>query len=297
MENQLTESAQWFESIYMGIYEQITNADLWITIGQAILKIIFIIIIARILVKLVSNSVNQIFRKREKLQLNERRVETMRSLVNNVTSYVIYFVAILLIMGQFGLDLGPVLASAGVVGLAVGFGAQNLVRDVITGFFIIFEDQFAVGDYIQTGQFFGEVQEIGLRITKIKGYTGEIYIIPNGSITEVTNFSTQNSLAVLDVRVAYEEDVDKVIDILNQSLKDAPSIIEELVASPEVVGVQDLGPSEVLIRLTAECKPMAHFSANRKLRILVKKIFEEKGIEIPYPRLVTVPQKDMKNFL
>jgi len=297
VENQLTESAQWFESIYMGIYEQITNADLWITIGQAILKIIFIIIIARILVKLVSNSVNQIFRKREKLQLNERRVETMRSLVNNVTSYVIYFVAILLIMGQFGLDLGPVLASAGVVGLAVGFGAQNLVRDVITGFFIIFEDQFAVGDYIQTGQFFGEVQEIGLRITKIKGYTGEIYIIPNGSITEVTNFSTQNSLAVLDVRVAYEEDVDKVIDILNQSLKDAPSIIEELVASPEVVGVQDLGPSEVLIRLTAECKPMAHFSANRKLRILVKKIFEEKGIEIPYPRLVTVPQKDMKNFL
>jgi len=297
VENQLTESAQWFESIYMGIYEQITNADLWITIGQAILKIIFIIIIARILVNLVSNSVNQIFRKREKLQLNERRVETMRSLVNNVTSYVIYFVAILLIMGQFGLDLGPVLASAGVVGLAVGFGAQNLVRDVITGFFIIFEDQFAVGDYIQTGQFFGEVQEIGLRITKIKGYTGEIYIIPNGSITEVTNFSTQNSLAVLDVRVAYEEDVDKVIDILNQSLKDAPSIIEELVASPEVVGVQDLGPSEVLIRLTAECKPMAHFSANRKLRILVKKIFEEKGIEIPYPRLVTVPQKDMKNFL
>jgi len=297
VENQLTESAQWFESIYMGIYEQITNADLWITIGQAILKIIFIIIIARILVKLVSNSVNQIFRKREKLQLNERRVETMRSLVNNVTSYVIYFVAILLIMGQFGLDLGPVLASAGVVGLAVGFGAQNLVRDVITGFFIIFEDQLAVGDYIQTGQFFGEVQEIGLRITKIKGYTGEIYIIPNGSITEVTNFSTQNSLAVLDVRVAYEEDVDKVIDILNQSLKDAPSIIEELVASPEVVGVQDLGPSEVLIRLTAECKPMAHFSANRKLRILVKKIFEEKGIEIPYPRLVTVPQKDMKNFL
>ncbi|WP_209810569.1 mechanosensitive ion channel family protein [Ammoniphilus resinae] len=281
----------------MGIYEQVTNTDLWMTVGQAIFKIIFIIIIARILVNLVSNSVNRIFRKREKLQLNERRVETMRSLVNNVTSYVIYFVAILLILAQFGFNLGPVLASAGVVGLAVGFGAQNLVRDVITGFFIIFEDQFAVGDYIQTGQFFGEVKEIGLRITKIKGYTGEIFIIPNGSITEVTNFSIQNSLAVLDVRVAYEEDVDQVIEILNQSLKDAPTIIEDIIATPEVVGVQDLGPSEVLIRVTAECKPMAHFAANRKLRSLVKKIFEEKGIEIPYPRLVTMPQKDMKNFL
>ncbi|RXT09119.1 mechanosensitive ion channel family protein [Ammoniphilus sp. CFH 90114] len=276
------------------MYRYITNTDMWITIGKASVKILFIYIVARILVKVLLGSINRIFQQRGKFQVDERRMETMRSLASNVVTYVIYFVAILSILTQLGFNLAPVLASAGVVGLAVGFGAQNLVRDVITGFFIIFEDQFAVGDYVTTGNFTGTVQEIGLRITKIKSITGEVHIIPNGSITEVTNFSTQNSVAVLDISVAYEEDVERVVGILKEELEKAPMEIEELIGVPNVLGVQNFGASEVVIRLTADCKPMGHFSANRKLRAMIKRIFDERGIEIPYPRLVTIPNPKEK---
>lgn len=285
---------KWFEDIYLEIYRYITDVQMWLAIGKTFLKIIFIIIAARILVTVISGSINKIFTQRGKFQVNERRMETTRSLVNNMASYIIYFIAILSILTQLGFNLGPVLASAGVVGLAVGFGAQNLVRDIITGFFIIFEDQYAVGDYISTGQVMGTVQEFGLRITKIRGINGEVHIIPNGSITEVTNFSTQNSVAIVDISVAYEENVERVVEVLKEAMQDAAEGIEELVEVPEVLGVQNFAASEVSIRIMAECKPMGHFSASRKLRALIKKLFDEKGIEIPYPRLVTIPQKEQK---
>lgn len=285
---------KWFEDIYLEMYKYITNAEMWLTIGKSIVKIIIIIIAARILVKVLSGSINKIFSQRGRFQVNERRMETTRSLVNNMASYVVYFIAILSILTQLGFNLGPVLASAGVVGLAVGFGAQNLVRDIITGFFIIFEDQYAVGDYISTGPVMGTVQEFGLRITRIRGLNGEVHIIPNGSITEVTNYSTQNSVAVLDISVAYEENVERVEQILKEAMQQAKVEIEELVAVPEILGVQNFAASEVSIRIMAECKPMGHFSANRKLRAMIKKLFDEKGIEIPYPRLVTIPFKEQK---
>jgi moderate conductance mechanosensitive channel len=288
VDTQITQSARWFETIYLNLYHYITDVDLWWAVGKSFIKIIFIFIAARVTVKVVSGSVNRIFRQRGKVQINERRLETMKSLINNVTTYVTYFIALLWILAQLGFNLAPVLASAGVVGLAVGFGAQNLVRDVITGFFIIFEDQFAVGDYITTGKFSGTVQEIGLRITRIKSGTGEVHIIPNGRITEVTNFSLQNSMAVIDVSVAYEEDVHRVISVLTETLSSSWKEIEELEAAPEVLGVQHFGPSEVVIRVTAECKPMGHFSAGRQLRALIKKTFDEEGIEIPYPRVVNL---------
>lgn len=285
---------KWLEDIYLEMYAYITNVEMWIVYGKALIKIIFIIIAARIVVRILSGSINKIFTQRGKFQVNERRMETTRSLVNNMSSYVIYFIAILSILTQLGFNLGPVLASAGVVGLAVGFGAQNLVRDVITGFFIIFEDQYAVGDYISTGQVSGTVQEFGLRITRIRGLNGEVHIIPNGSITEVTNFSTQNSIAIVDISVAYEENVDRVMEVLKEAMQDAKEEIEELVAVPDVLGVQNFAASEVSIRIMAECRPMGHFSASRKLRALIKKLFDEKGIEIPYPKLVTIPPKEQK---
>ncbi len=295
MDNQLMEPVQWFETVYLEIYNYITDTAMWVTIGKATVKILVIYIAARLLVSILTGSVNRIFKQRGKFQVDERRMETMRSLVINVLTYVIYFVAILSILTQLGFNLAPVLASAGVVGLAVGFGAQNLVRDVITGFFIIFEDQFAVGDYIATGNFTGTVQEIGLRITKIKSVTGEVHIIPNGSITQVTNFSTQNSVAVLDISVAYEENIERVIEVLKEEMEKAPDEIEELLSVPQVLGVQNFGASEVVIRMNAECRPMGHFAANRKLRAMIKRIFDERGIEIPYPRLVTIPNPKEKS--
>lgn len=279
------------ETLYTKIYDYVTNPEVWVNIGMALIKILVIIVGARIVVSIVHAAVNRIFKNREggKLQFDQRRVDTLRVLVNNVTSYTIYFLSILLVLKQLGFDLQPVLVSAGVLGLAVGFGAQSLVRDVITGFFIIFEDQFAVGDVVTINNMTGTVQEIGLRITRIRSWTGEVHIFPNGSINQVTNFSLQNTLAVVDVSVAYEEDLDRVENVLKEVAVKAKEEMPEIVQEPQVLGVHAFGPSEVIIRVTAECKPNSHHDVNRKLRALIKAEFDARGIEIPYPKMVTMP--------
>ncbi len=281
----------WFNTLFERIYSSLSDPQLWVNIGAALLKIIVIVVAARVLVTLVHAAVNRLFQSREgtKIQFDQRRVETLRVLVNNVARYTIYFLTILLVLKQLGFDLQPVLVSAGVLGLAVGFGAQSLVRDVITGFFIIFEDQFAVGDVVTINQFNGTVQEIGLRITKIKSWTGEVHIIPNGSITQVTNFSLQNSVAVVDVSVSYEEDINKVEQVIAEVAKNLQAETEDVVKEPQVLGVQAFGPTDVVIRVIAECKPNTHHAVARKLRAMIKSEFTERGIEIPYPKMVTMP--------
>lgn len=157
------------------------NPDLWLHILTVGIKIVAILVGTHLAVRLARTVIERLVEQRDKgrIALNERRVRTMTSLATNIVTYTLYFLALLLVLGQLGFNLAPILAGAGVVGLAVGLGAQNLVRDVITGFFIIFEDQFAVGDVIQVGQYKGTVIEIGLRVTKIRSWTGEVHIIPN----------------------------------------------------------------------------------------------------------------------
>lgn len=280
-----------FETIYVKFYDYITNPALWENLALILVKILIVLVGAKISVSIIHAAVNRIFQNREgsKIQFEKRRVDTLRVLVNNVTTYTIYFLAILVVLEQIGVDLRPILVSAGVLGLAVGFGAQSLVRDVITGFFIIFEDQFAVGDVVTINNFTGTVQSIGLRITKLKSWTGEVHIFPNGTINHVTNFSLQNSLAVVDVSVAYEEDIEKVESVLAEVAKNAQEQMEDIVDDPKVLGVQSLAASEVVIRVTAECKPNTHHAVGRKLRAMIKAEFDARGIEIPYPKMVTMP--------
>lgn len=282
-----------FSSLYEQIYNDVTNADMWMNIGVIALKIIAIIVVSRIVVSVVQAGVTQVFQHRRgsKLQMDQRRVDTMRVLVNNVVRYTLYFLAILMVLQQLGIDLKPVLVSAGVLGLAVGFGAQSLVRDVITGFFIIFEDQFAVGDFVTINNMTGTVQEIGLRITRIRSWTGEVHIFPNGTITQVTNFSLQNTLSVVDVSVAYEEDLKQVEDVLREVLRMAQTELTDIVAEPQILGVQALGPSEVTMRVTAECRPNTHHGVNRNLRAMIRTEFTKRGIQIPYPKIVAMQGK------
>lgn len=279
----------WLNSQIDRIVAYLADPAIWVNLGMALAKILVMIVAARLVVSLTEAAVNRLFRKREgaKLAFDQRRVDTLRVLVNNVTRYTIYFLTILLVLKQLGFDLQPVLVSAGVLGLAVGFGAQSLVRDVITGFFIIFEDQFAVGDVVTINQFTGTVQEIGLRITKIKAWTGEVHILPNGTITQVTNYSVQNSIAVVDVPVALDEDVSYVEQVMGEVLKRAKEETEDIVKDPEVLGVQTIGPSELVIRVIAECRPNAHHAVGRKLRAMIKAEFDVRGIEIP--RMITLP--------
>src|SRR5574342_986255 len=193
------------------LLDKYQNEDTWLNIGEGLLKIIVIMAIANILIRIGKLAIHNIFKIRNLSPLNtsERREETLAKLLDNILSYVVYFIAFMMILSVLTIDVKALLAGAGIVGLAVGFGAQNLVKDIISGFFIIFEDQFSVGDQVRIGPFEGNVQSIGLRTTKLKSWTGEVHILPNGSIMEVTNFSLNNSLAIIDVGIAYEEDIDK----------------------------------------------------------------------------------------
>jgi moderate conductance mechanosensitive channel len=274
--------------MYEKFIQYISNEELWIKIGTSCFKIMTILLIASIVIKVGKVAIYNIFkmRRRGPTLISERREATLVKLLDNGLTYVVWFISFVMILDTFGIEVKAILAGAGIVGLAVGFGAQNLVRDIISGFFIIFEDQFSVGDYIRTGNFEGTVEEIGLRTTKIKNWTGEIHILPNGSITQVTNFSLNNSVAVVDVSIAYEEDITKAEQVITELLQELPSKYEDMVKPPELLGVQNLGASDVVLRIVCETKPMRHFYIARMIRKELKLRLDEHGIEIPFPRMV-----------
>ena len=280
---------QWYDEVISALGE----GNTWEALGVAVLRIIIILAASRVALWIINKTIDRIMLERAgKHSVSQaRRMTTVGKLLRNVTTYIIYFIAFMLVLSEIGIDLGPLLAGAGVVGLAIGFGAQSLVKDIITGFFIILEDQFAVGDVIQTGQFKGTVEVIGLRTTKILSWTGEVHIVPNGMINEVTNFSVNNSLAVVDVSVAYEADVEQAMQIITETMKEMKH--DDLVKEPEVLGVQLMSASAVTIRVIAECKPNTHSIIVRKMNKEMKEAFDRHGIEIPYPRMVTY-QKSFK---
>ncbi|WP_421382428.1 mechanosensitive ion channel family protein [Bacillus salacetis] len=271
-----------------GFWDRLISDDLWITIGIGAVKILLIIILTAVILKVGKSIIRNIFRARSRspFKITERREATLSKLLENVLTYVVYFIAITMILTNLGVEIGALIAGAGIVGLAVGFGAQNLVRDIITGFFIIFEDQFSVGDYVRVGSAEGFVEEIGLRTTKIKSWTGELHILPNGNIAEVTNFSIHNSIAIVDVSIAYEENIEEAEKVLSEFLQTLPQKYEELINPPDLLGVQTLGASDVVMRIIAETAPMQHWAMARKIRKDVKLVLDKHGIEIPFPRMV-----------
>lgn len=271
------------------LVEKATSEDTWEAIGESTFEILLILLITSVFLRVAKSAIRRIFAVRSKsvFRASERRETTMMKLLLNIVTYVTYFMAIMMIL-QNGLnyDVTGLIAGAGVVGLAIGFGAQNLVKDIISGFFIIFEDQFSVGDYVQINQVQGTVEEIGLRTTKVKSWTGELHIFPNGNILEVTNFSIHNSLAVVDVRIAYEDNIERIEKIITEFLETLPNKYEELVKIPEILGVQSVNATEVVLQIVAETGPMGHFAMGRHLRRDIKILMDEHNIEIPYPRMV-----------
>lgn len=268
--------------------EYITSPELWDFLIGASIKSIVIIFISYLVVVIGKRVIANVFSLKIKTPLHhsERRQNTILKLLQSVLSYLVYFSAIIGILSVFGIKVAGLLAGAGIAGLAIGFGAQSLVKDVITGFFIIFEDQFGVGDYIRINIAEGTVVEIGLRTTKIKGVTGEQYIIPNGSITDVINYSINNSKAMIDMQLAFDADIEKAEKVINEYLKTLPEIHPELVAPPTFLGVQNITGTEVTIRIMAETLPLQQYGVARTIRRNVKDILEKNGIPIPYPKMM-----------
>jgi len=279
----------------------LTSEEMWIGVGLATIKITAITILSMVVVRVAKIAIRKGFEIRMKAPAplqpaSERRYRTILRLVQSIVSYVVYFSAILAILSAVNIDVKGLLAGAGIVGLAVGFGAQSLVKDVITGFFIIFEDQFGVGDYIKITSVEGTVLEIGLRTTKIKGAAGEINIVPNGSITDVVNYSINNSIAIIDVSVAYSSDIAKAERLIEEYLKELPKKHEEITAPPTLLGVQNVVGAEVSLRISVETLPMQHFAISRMVRRDVKEIFDRNRIEIPYPKMMVYERDNNQTF-
>ena len=258
------------------------------------LRILIILVLAKVAIRLLKSVVNRVFASREhlKLTLDESRVNTLQSLLGSTIKYAIYFVAGTTILHSIGVQVGAMIATAGVGGLALGFGAQNLVRDVITGFFILFENQFSVGDYVEVDGSGGIVEEMALRVTKVRDFNGDLHIVPNGSITHVVNKSNGRMRSWVNISIAYEEDIEKALEVLRQEserlAREDPRILE----GPLVLGVTDLGDSDVVLSALAKTEPMEQWSVEREMRKAYKQAFDREGIEIPYPRRVVYPRQE-----
>lgn len=269
-------------------WDKLTSQDLWEQVIDASIEILLILFVSWIAVRLGKKFIKKVFliRMRSPLSHSERRQRTISRLLQSVISYVVYFSAIIGILSSLNIKVAGLLAGAGIVGLAIGFGAQSLVKDVITGFFIIFEDQFGVGDYIKINAAEGTVVEIGLRTTKINGATGEQFIIPNGAIGEVINYSVNNSKIFIDLQMATDADFEKAEVVINKYLETLPKMHKELIAAPVFLGVQNVKGTEVTIRIAAETLPQQQYGVARTIRRDITKLFEENNIPMVYPKMM-----------
>lgn len=281
------------------MWDIFVEQKLWYNLGEGIVRIIIIVLIAGVTVRIGKNLIGRLFHKKRHgpFQISERREETLRKLTQNILAYIIYFTAFTMVLSVLSIEIGPLLASAGIAGLAIGFGAQDLVKDVISGFFIIFEDQFGVGDYVAFSEIEGTVEEVGLRTTKVKSWTGEQQVVPNGNITQVTNYSVHNGLAIVDINIPYENDIDKAEKIIEDILAELPAKYEQIVSVPVIHGVQNLELSHVVIRVIAETLPVYQWYGARAIRKEVKERLYKEGIDIPSPRLVMYSKNEQPTKL
>lgn len=256
--------------------------------AEKLLTIFIIYIIARLLQKAGSKVIDRYFKKKAEgtPATEERKAHTLQPLFKQIWRYLVSFIALLIILGQLGVELTPLLATAGVAGIAIGFGAQRLVRDFITGFLLLLEDQYAIGDFITVSNYIGVVEEVGLRVTKLRDFNGDLHIIPNGNIENVTNHARGEIRAMVDVSVSYEADIDRAISVLEELSAEMSGQYPEILEGPIVLGVTDLADSGIVIRLIARTEPLQHWRIERELRRAIKKKFDRENIEIPYPRRV-----------
>lgn len=229
------------------------------------------------------------FTERESLGVEgHKRAETLSRILENTMRVVVLIAALLMVLKEIGIDIGPLLAGAGIVGLAVGFGAQSLVKDVISGFFILMENQMNVGDVVRVAGEAGLVEAIRLRTTILRDLEGKVHVIPNGEISVLTNFTKEWSRALLDIGVAYKENVDHVIDVLKEVAEEMRGDGEfgSMILEPlEVLGLDSFGDSSVNIKVMFKTQPLKQWSVAREFRRRIKKTFDERGIEIPFPHV------------
>lgn len=250
-----------------------------------LLKLILLVVAFAILIpvgkKLIGKSIEKASRAKK---ASPTRMKTLEKLLQNIFSYVMIFIFIVMFFSNLGVEIGPLLAGAGVVGLAVAFGAQGLVSDIVTGFFIILEQQLEIDDYVTTAGYDGVVEEIGLRTTKIRSFDGTLNYIPNRYIESVANHTRGNMQALVDIGISYGDNIDKAIAILDEVCASFKSD-ERFKEGPDAIGVQSIAYSEVVLRVLAQTENGLQWACERDLRKAIKQAFDENGITLPENRI------------
>jgi small-conductance mechanosensitive channel len=256
------------------------------------LKIAVVVALAILFLVIAKLAVRRMQRRLEGVdsvtqELDLQRSATLTQAVSYVVRVVVWTVAVLLVLGELGISLGPLIAGAGIAGVALGFGAQSLVRDYLTGFFILLENQFGVGDGIEvmvSGQMVaGKVEALSLRTTDLRAYDGTLHIVPNGNVLLVSNKSRGWARAIVDVGVAFGEDLDRVRGVLEElftELKSDDRLRDAFFTGPEMLGVERLAGTDVVVRVVGETRPSRRGDIERELRARIKQRFIERGIEV-----------------
>jgi small conductance mechanosensitive channel len=216
----------------------------------------------------------------------KKRLDTIKGVFSGLVSIAVFVIAIMMVLKELGVEIAPILASAGVVGVAVGFGAQHLVRDVINGFFILLNDEIRVGDVVQIAGKGGLVEKISLRMTILRDLAGNVHFVRNGEITVVTNMTKEYSRYVFDVGVAYREDVDQVIEVLkdiDKEMREDETYSKDILEPLEILGLDQFGDSAVIIKARTKTKPIRQWAVGREFNRRLKKRFDQLDIEIPFP--------------
>ena len=247
---------------------------------KEIIAPIAIVLVSYIIYKIVVSIIKKRFKAKSK------KTETIKTLFINIIKVFFIAVAIIMILDVYGIDVRTILASLGVFAAVLALAMQDLLKDFISGISIVLEGQFSIGDIISVGDFKGEVVYLSLKTTKIKSYTGEIKIIANHNIENVVNYSINESLAIVDICVSYNEDLEKIEKVLNNICKKMNREIEDLKGEFEILGVQELGDSSIKYRLTCLTVPCKHLVVQRKAYKIIKQEFDKNNIEIPFPQVV-----------
>jgi len=232
-------------------------------------------------------AIKRAIRASAQAERGRQRTETLGSVLRSVAALVVYSIAGFMALSEFDVNLGPLIASAGIIGIAFGFGAQSLVKDFLSGIFMLIEDQYGVGDIVDVGDTTGVVEEVKLRVTKIRDVRGTLWHVPNGEIRRVANMSQEWARSVLDIEVAYDTDITHAMTVIKrvavelweEALPNA-TVLEE----PEIWGVERFGPDAIAIRLVLKVEPSEQWSTGREIRRRLKDAFDEEGIEIPFPQ-------------
>ncbi|MBF0254696.1 MAG: mechanosensitive ion channel family protein [Candidatus Omnitrophica bacterium] len=270
----------------------------WVmTSGIKILIIAFLLMITLQMVRLVASSFAKAMKRPGADEDFQKRADTLKGIIQGTLSVVVIVVGLTMLLGELGIEIGPIIAAAGVLGLAVGFGAQKVVEDVIGGFFILLEDQIRVGDVVQIGDKGGLVEKVSLRMVVLRDLAGNVHFIRNGAVGVVTNMTKEYSRYVFDIGVAYRENVDDVIEVVKQvdaELRKDPVFGPDILEPIEILGLDKFGDSSVIIKARTKTKPIKQWAVGREFNRRLKKRFDEKDIEIPFPHVTIYAGKDKK---